>query len=123
MCFPCETVQTIQELPTDSEIQDLAGEKVNLAYLNNEYGAIWIPVWNTDGRYVLTDISNNSYYEIDSAAAAILKDKHDFDAETAVAPLTFWKKIGGKIVFVLVIILAIWGSIPSKKKDVQATNI
>ncbi len=123
LCFPCETIQTVQELPTDSEIQKLAGEKVNLSYLNNEYGAIWIPVWNTDGRYVLSDISNNTYYEIDSEVAAILKDKHDFDVETAVAPLTFWKKIGGKIVFLLVVVLAIWGSIPSKKKEVTANNI
>ncbi|MNJ87671.1 hypothetical protein D3C87_51980 [compost metagenome] len=42
VCIPCETIQTIQELPTDSEIQKLAGQKVNLSYLNNEYGILWM---------------------------------------------------------------------------------
>ncbi|SDL92726.1 hypothetical protein SAMN04487898_12925 [Pedobacter sp. ok626] len=125
VCIPCETIQTIQELPTDSEIQKLAGQKVNLSYLNNEYGILWMSIWNTKGRYVLSDISNNTYFEIDAQAAKILKEKHNFDVETAQSPLSFWKKAGGKLVFSIIVALLIWGSIPSKKKDgeVKPVNI
>lgn len=125
ICLPCETIQTIQELPTDSEIQKLAGQKVNLSYLNNEYGILWMSIWNTNGRYVLSDISNNTYFEIDPQAAKILKEKHNFDVETAENPLSFWKKAGGKLVFSIIVALLIWGSIPSKKKDgdVKPVNI
>lgn len=123
LCFPCENIQPIQELPTDSEIQKMVGQKVNLSYIHNEYGAVWIPVWNTDGRYVLSDISNTTYLEIDGELATILKEKHNFNIEEAKDPLTFWQKIGGKIVLVLVVLLAIWGSMPSKKDDVTPTTI
>lgn len=123
LCFPCETIQTIQELPTDSEIQKLAGQKVNLSYLNNEYGILWMSIWNTKGRYVLSDISNNTYFEVDPQAAKILKEKHNFDVETAQSPLSFWKKIGGKLVFAIIIVLLIWANIPSKKEEVRPVNI
>ena len=125
VCIPCETIQTIQELPTDSEIQKLAGQKVNLSYLNNEYGILWMSIWNTNGRYVLSDISNNTYFEIDTQAAKILKEKHSFDIETAENQLSFWKKIGGKLVFLVIILLLIWGVIPSKNNttDVKPINI
>lgn len=123
LCFPCETIETIQELPTDSEIQKLAGQKVNLSYLNNEYGILWMSVWNTNGRYVLSDISNNTYFEIDPEIASVLKEKHNFDVATAKDPLSFWKKIGGKIVFFVLIGLLILGSLPGKEKKVKPTNI
>ena len=125
LCFPCETIETVQELPTDSEIQKIVGQKVNLAYLNNEYGALWLPVWNTDNKYVLSDISNNTYIEIDEQLAKILKEKHNFDIQTAESPLTFWKKIGGKLVLFAIIALIIWTYIPSKNKakEVTPTNI
>lgn len=125
ICLPCETIQTIQELPTDSEIQKIIGQKVNLAYLNNEYGALWLPLWNTDSKFVLSDISNNTYVEIDDQLAKILKEKHNFDIQTAESPLTFWKKIGGKLVLLVIILLIIWAYIPSKNKtkEVKPTNI
>ncbi|WP_147473934.1 hypothetical protein [Chryseobacterium nematophagum] len=124
VCLPCEKIQPIQELPTDSEIQKLVGQKVNLSYINTEYGILWMSIWNTNGRYVLSDISNNSYFEIDTQEAKILKEKHDFDVTTAENPLSFWKKIGGKLVFFILIALLIWGNISSKKiKNVNPTNI
>jgi hypothetical protein len=125
VCFPCETLQTTQELPDDSEIQKLAGQKVNLSYINDEYGILWLPIWNANGRYVLSDISNTTYFEIDAEAAKILKEDHNFNIENAEPPLSFWKRIGGKLVLAVVILLLIWGNIPSKKeaKDINPTNI
>ena len=116
VCFPCETLQTIQELSTGSEIQKLAGQKVNLSYINNEYGILWISLWNTNGRYVLSDISNNTYFEIDPEAAKLLKEESNFDIATAENPLSFWKRIGGKLIFLILIGFLIWGNIPSKNK-------
>ena len=125
VCFPCETLETVQELPTDSEIQKLIGQKVNLSYINKEYGILWMSAWNTNGRYVLSNNSNNTYFEIDDEIAQILKEKYNFDIATAKNPLSFWKKIGGKIVILGVILLLSWGNLPSKKdkKEVKTTNI
>lgn len=69
-------------------------------------------VWNYNGRFVLSDISNNTYFEIEAPTASILKEKHGFDIETAENPLSFWKSIGGKLLLFVIIALIIWGSIP-----------
>lgn len=124
-CFPCERLQTIQELPVDAEIQKFAGQKVNLSYVNDEYGVFWLAIWNTNGRYVLSDISNNTYLEIDHKITKLLKEQHSFNVETAEPPLSFWKKIGGKLVLLVVILLLIWGNMPSKNKakDIKTINI
>ena len=123
VCFPCETIQTTLDLTADEELKKMTGKKINLAYMHNEYGLLWISVWNTNGRFVLSDTSNRTYWEIDETVANYLKDKHNFDIETAENPLSFWKRIGGKIVLVLVIGLLIWGNIDSKKEDdIKLTN-
>ena len=104
VCFPCESLQTVQELPEDSEVNGSSRQKLNVAYLNEEYGLLWMSLWNTEGRFVLSDESNTTYYEIDSDTEAYLKAAHKFDMKTAENPLSFWKKIGGKLVFLLVIL-------------------
>lgn len=123
-CFPCEKLETIQELPRNSEIQKLVGQKVNLSYINKEYGMLWVSVWNSKGRYVLSDASNSTYFEIEEETAKILKEKHDFDISNAESPLSFWKKIGGKLVLIGIIGLLIWGNIGSKKEEeIKPTTI
>lgn len=107
-CFPCETLETVEELPDSSVIEETVGKKVNIAYFNNEYGILWLSLWNTDGRFVLADESNQEYYEIDDATAQILKENHGFDIDKAENPLSFWKKAGGKLVFIAVIIGFAW---------------
>jgi hypothetical protein len=93
----------------------MAGEAVHVSYLNKEYGILWMSVWNTDGRFVLSNASNSTYYEIDAEAAKLLKEENAFDVNSP-SPLSFWKKAGGKIVFALLIALLIWGQIKPKKK-------
>lgn len=124
-CFPCESLETVKELPAGSEIEEMAGEKVNVSYINDEYGLLWLSFWNTDGRFVLSDVANDSYYEIDEEAALILKEKHDFDIQTAENPLSFMKKIGGKLILAVILILVIGGMFKSKKGDeeVEPTNV
>ncbi len=122
VCFPCETMETTLDLTQDDELSKMVGSEVNLSYLNDEYGILWTSAWNSNGRYVLSNSSNSMYWEIDDQVANILKEKHNFDVKTAENPLSFWKKIGGKLVFILVIGLSIWGIIRSKKeKDEEAT--
>lgn len=124
VCFPCETIETIKELPDDFELNEMANDKVNIAYINNEYGILWMSIWNTGGRYVLSNESNSIYYEIDTEVTQILKEKYNFDIATAENPLSFWKKIGGKLVLLVIVLLLIWGNIGSKKeKEIEPTNI
>ncbi len=125
VCFPCETMHSVQELPAGSELEELAGEKVNISYINDEYGILWLSAWNSNGRFVLSDVGEDSFYELDEQAAQILKEKHNFDIATAGNPLSFMKKIGGKLILGVVVILIIWGMLPSKKdkEEIEPTNV
>lgn len=104
VCFPCESLQTVQELPEDSELNTSPAEKLHIGYLNDEYGLLWMALWNSEGRFVLSDESNTTYYDIDPETEAYLKESHGFDIKTADNPLSFWKKMGGKLVFIVVIL-------------------
>lgn len=104
VCFPCESLETVQELPDSTIIEEAVGKKVNISYIHDEYGVLWLALWNSNGRFVLADESNTEYYDIDDETAQVLKDEYDFDIEKADNPLSFWKKAGGKLVFVAVIL-------------------
>lgn len=117
VCFPCETLEIVQQLPVTSEIQELAGEKVNIAYINNEYGILWLSVWNANGRFVLSNTSQTVYYEIDEEITKILKEKHNFDSSNQSSPLSFWKVYFGKIIVFILFAIVIWSYIPYKPKE------
>lgn len=123
ICLPCESIETVQELPKDSEIAKLIGKNVNVAYMYKQYGALWMSLWNSDGKYVLSDEGNSSYLEVDVQMAKILKEKHNIDIETAGSPLSFWKKTGGKLVFLIIAAIIVYGVIPSKDKEVKPVKI
>lgn len=125
ICYPCESLTTVQDIPANSEIEQLAGEKVKLAYINEEYGIMFMSLWNTGGKYVLSDVSENNVFEINDEVKKLLLDKHNINIETANNPLSFWKRIGGKFVIVLLVLLLIYGAIPKKnnKEKVTQTNV
>ncbi len=123
VCMPCETIVTVKALPDESELNKMTNDKVNIAYLNNEYGFLRIPIWNTNGRYVLSNKSNSMYYEIDAEIAQVLKEEYNFDIATVENPLSFWKRIGGKTLIIIIALFLIWGNIPSKNDSVKPTNI
>ena len=103
VCFPCESIETVQELPEDSEVNQTSIDKLNVSYLHEEYGLLWMSLWNSEGSFVLSNEGSTTYYEIDAETAKYLKEVHKFDIETAENPLSFWKKIGGKLVFIIVV--------------------
>jgi hypothetical protein len=119
-CFPCESLQTVQELPEDSEVNETSVQKLNVSYIHEEYGVLWMALWNTEGRFVLSNEANTTYYEIDAETEKYLKENHKFDVKTADNPLSFWTKIGGKLVFILVVGGLMVGGSSFKRKRKEA---
>lgn len=117
VCFPCESAESVKDLSSDEELTKVIGTELNLSYLYNQYGAIWIPIWNSEGEYVLMNEDKTMYYEIDDDTATYLKEVYDIDIANIENPLSFWQKIGGKLAFVLIIGILIWGNIPNKKSE------
>lgn len=116
VCFPCENIAVVKDLPENDDFKDDQGNALKLGYMYKEYGIVFIPVWNSEGKYVLTNESADSYLDLSETKLQSIKDAYKLDLSSG-SPLSFWKKIGGKILTLFIIILFIWGSIPSKKND------
>ncbi len=114
VCIPCEKIALVKDLPNDENLKE-GSDYLNLGYLYEEYGAVWVPAWNTKGKYVLINEDETVYYEITDAQLAELKTAYNL--ELAEHPISFWKKIGGKLVFLLVIGLIVWGKFSSNDEE------
>lgn len=107
VCFPCEKITKVTELPNQDQFKDEHGKKLFLGYMYQEYGIIFIPAWISDGKYVLTNEAEDSYMEINP------EDKKFFETELKVDmtknPLSFWKNYGGKAIYLLIIGIIVFG--------------
>jgi len=106
VCIPCEKLHEVQDLPNDEALLE-SGSYLNLGYLYNEYGAVFIPVWNTSGRYVLINEAKTVYYDLTEEQLLAYKEAYKLDLPSN--PLSFWKKIGGKLIFLIIIGFILYG--------------
>jgi len=119
VCFPCEDIAVIKDLPNDEALLQ-SGSYLNLGYLYEEYGAIFVPVWNNSGRYVLVNEAKTAYYDLSEEQLA--EYKKAYDLELSSNPLSFWKKIGGKLVILLLLVLIIFVKTGSDDDDDDETK-
>jgi len=113
ICIPCEKIALVKELPDDSSnFRGDMGDKLDIGYMYNEYGALWIPAWNTTGTYVLTNKEKNTFYDISTEELAILTKKYNL--KVTENPLSIWQKIGGKIVLAILFLFLVFRQLVRK---------
>lgn len=115
-CFPCTSMDIVQELPNEDSLKQ-EGQYLDLGYLYEEYGILFISIWNTDGQYVLCNEDKTIYYELSEEKLQQLKETHKLDVEEN--PLGLWKKFGGKIILLVLIGIGIFGAF-SKSDDEES---
>jgi len=101
-----EKIELAKELPADVTID---GTHVNLGVMYDQFAIFWIPMWNYgETKFVLVNDKKNTYWDVDEETIEILKT--DFNVEISEKPtIGFWNKIGGKLIWGALILLAIWG--------------
>ena len=97
-------------------------KNVNLARMHKEFNiAYFLPLWVTEEpKLVLYDAPTETYYEMTTPKSqAFLKEylKEKKLNEDELLKLGFYTRYGGKLVFLPILALMIWGAIPSRKKD------
>jgi len=109
-----EKIELTKELPADVTID---GTHVNLGVMYDQFAIFWVPMWNYgETRFVLFNDKKNTYWDVDEETIEILKT--DFNVEVPAKPtIGFWNKIGGKLIWFGVILLAFWGWWSSRKDD------
>lgn len=110
-----QTVSTIQELPSEVEIDS---QHVNLGVVYKQFSIFWIPIWNYgDVTYAFVNDAERTYWDVEEGDIEFLKTEYNVDAPIQ-AGIPFWTQVGGKPILVILAAILIYGWIfPSKKED------
>lgn len=115
-CSDCEYVQFVAELPDDSTFMAVEyGAHVDVGYKYKQFWLVWVPIWNYEGEYCLMIKGKEDvFFSVTPEDLKAYKEKYKLDLPEN--PLSFWNKIGGKLIVGVLVALAIYGLIPSKDK-------
>lgn len=101
--------EQLYELP-DSVVTD-EGAHVNFGLGFEQFSLFYIPIWNYGTvEYALYDEANSTIYSLDEEDVAYFTE--EYGLELAEKPeLSFWNRIGGKLIVLAVIVVAflVWG--------------
>ena len=107
-----EKIEVAKKLPKDVIINN---EHVNLGVMYEQFAIFWIPMWNYgEVKHVLINDKENTYYDLDEEGVKALKDEFNVEVPKK-ASIGFWNKIGGKIVWLIIIIAAGAGYLMTRK--------
>ena len=109
-----EKIEVVKKLPDDATIND---EHVNLGIMYKQFSILWIPMWNYgETKYVFINDKKNTYYDFGAEDKELLKTNFDVDVPEA-PTIGFWNKIGGKIIWGILLLVIIYGIWTSRKDD------
>jgi len=105
-----EEISLVEELPDTNERND-----IDACVLHKQFWILWVPLWNWDAQYVLGREGSDQYYEIeDEDLLARLEE----DYGEAGSAIPFWDKIGGKLLFpILILLYSLKGKLGSDKSE------
>jgi hypothetical protein len=94
------------------------GHHVNFGVSFDQFEIMWIPMWNYGAtEYALISDDKENAYILDEEDLAYLQEEYGIDTEKNPA-IPFWDRIGGKIIWGVVIILfCIWSFRKKGKGD------
>ena len=108
-----EKIEVKEELP-DTAILD--NHHVNLGVMYEQFSIFWIPIWNYgEIKYVLINDNKDTYYDLETEDLEDIKTMFEVDIPEK-ASIGFWNKIGGKLVWIVVILIFFVG-VPFKKRN------
>jgi hypothetical protein len=114
-----EKIDVAKELPDDALID---GQHVNLGVMYEQFAIFWIPIWNYgETKFVLVNNNNDLYYDLTEEDIEILKTEFNVDVPKK-PTIDFWNKIGGKLVWVAIILIGggIWLAVRKSNDDEEA---
>jgi hypothetical protein len=107
----------VADLPQNEQYQTKLEGKLthfDIGYMYTKSHIMWIPYNTSNGKFV-GYIDKDNYLELTPDDLQQIKAQEKITLSDSY--ISFWDKIGGRVVFGLVILLIIWGMIPSKNKE------
>lgn len=118
-CSDCEYITIVEDLPDSLEFySEEYGAHIDLAFKYNQFWALWVPIWNTNGTYCYSIEGQDVYFDLSAEELKGIAEKYNFTISEN--PIPFWDKIGGKIVLIVILGAIIWGQIKPKEEEKEA---
>ncbi|RYD97934.1 MAG: hypothetical protein EOP54_09240 [Sphingobacteriales bacterium] len=122
-----EVIEKVADLPdTEEYAADSGGKRfIDLGRLHHEYNIAWIlPLNVTQAPKLVGMVAGeaNTYYELSGEQINEIVKANNLDTEKLLS-LGFYTRFGGKIVAGILVLLIIYGFIPSRKKAVTPETV
>ncbi len=94
------------------------GHHLDIGVKFNEFSIMWIPAWTWGPmEYVLYDKKGDAYATLDEEDIALYNETFNLNLDPEKPSLPFWHKIGGKVIWAVLILSIVWSSIGGKKDE------
>lgn len=115
-CSGCQYVEEVAELPDSAAFYSEEYKSyADVGYIYNQFWILWLPIWNYDGKYVLSIKDQDVFFDVAPEELETYKKAYNLDLPEN--PISIWNKLGGKVIIGLVLALAAWGLIDKKQPD------
>jgi hypothetical protein len=120
-----EKLEITQKFPETEDFTFDDGEHMNLGVMYNQFSIFWIPMWNYgETKWVFVNDKRDSYSdELTAEDIETLRTEYGFDIPDE-PKIGFWNRVGGKIVWgiIIALILCAWWWTREKKKPETAAG-
>lgn len=112
-----EKIIKVMDLPDEEWLQTPNGEYVDAGYIYKQVTILFMPVWNYDGRWIGYIGSEDEYVPLEDGELLEIVELAGLELPDSPS-LPFWDTVGGKILFVLLVLFYFgWKSRAAKKEE------
>jgi len=119
VCFPCEYIELVEDLPEDTDYRSQFDEPLNVGYKYEQINILWIPIWNYEGEYCFVNNEEDTYYDLTSMEK---KQLMGAGVEFPDNPIGAWDKYGGKVIILIILGLVVMGMRSKDDEEPEANK-
>lgn len=110
-----EKIEKVADLPDNEEYKLDNGKYVDLGVRFTVFTIAWLPVYTEKAPELVGYAGGDTYYDIPKEQLTAIMAENKLE-EKKLLKLSFWNAWGGKLIVGLLVLLIIYGALPSRKK-------
>lgn len=115
-----EKLEKVADLPDTEDYQLKDGKYVDLGIKFKVFTIAWIPIYTTEDPQLVGYAGGDTYYDIPKEELTNILAANKLE-EKKLLKLSFWNAWGGKLVIGVLLLIIIYGMLPSRKKEREVT--
>ncbi|MCC8154310.1 MAG: hypothetical protein LIP01_08900 [Tannerellaceae bacterium] len=112
-----QKMSKVRDLPQEEYYQTTDDEHFDLGVKYTVYQICWIPVWTESAPELVGYINNDYYVSFDEEDIELLAEMNEIPNIQKLAKMPFWDAWGGKLIFIVIIGIILYGSFSKSGDD------